>query len=213
MEGVDRAQDSQHQSRMLGEVEMVPRKRFHGVLATAASGWNDTDVGDCSMEYLRIPEKCCVCWSLSQRIALDSRHCPSIRGIMLLMEFIVIALSLFVHHAVAAARIESIKKTTALRGPRYGSDLKIAWWQDSIYTWVSSFFRKSEDVINKFTGGWMPGNGTNCCTIPTDECNPNNIVCPLNYDPVCGCDNVTYGNSCEARYYGCVQYYSSGRCQ
>lgn len=133
-----------------------------------------------------------------------------IRGIMLFIEFIVIAFSLFVYHTVVAAQ-------TALRGPtrapQYGSDLNIAWWPNSIYTWLSTFVLMSEDVINKVTGGWVPGNGTNCCTIPTDQCNPNNIVCPLNYNPVCGCDNVTYGNSCESRYYGCVRYYSPGRCQ
>ncbi len=39
-----------------------------------------------------------------------------------------------------------------------------------------------------------------------------NAICPLIWAPVCGCNNVTYGNSCEALNYGGVTDYTMGEC-
>lgn len=36
-------------------------------------------------------------------------------------------------------------------------------------------------------------------------------VCTEVYDPVCGCDNRTYGNSCEAECQGITKY-KEGKC-
>ncbi len=36
--------------------------------------------------------------------------------------------------------------------------------------------------------------------------------CPLIWMPVCGCNDVTYGNECEAFYYGGVTSWTSGEC-
>jgi hypothetical protein len=37
-------------------------------------------------------------------------------------------------------------------------------------------------------------------------------LCPAVVDPVCGCNGITYNNSCEATFYGGVTSYTSGPC-
>lgn len=50
---------------------------------------------------------------------------------------------------------------------------------------------------------------------PADECveKPNDgRVCNLVYNPVCGCNNKTYGNVCEAESRGITRY-TMGACK
>jgi Kazal-type serine protease inhibitor domain len=52
-----------------------------------------------------------------------------------------------------------------------------------------------------------PAKATNDCK---GKANPD-CVCTEQYQPVCGCDNKTYGNACVAECAG-VKKYTKGKC-
>jgi len=64
------------------------------------------------------------------------------------------------------------------------------------------FFESSEACENAC--GNIP------CVIP-EIINPD-AICPANVQPVCGCNGITYINSCEAREFGGVILWSPGAC-
>jgi hypothetical protein len=58
-----------------------------------------------------------------------------------------------------------------------------------------------------------PTTSSDDCILPLRECNPNNMVCTLELNPVCGCDHKTHSNACFARYFGCVRRFEKGVCR
>ena len=57
--------------------------------------------------------------------------------------------------------------------------------------------------------------GTVACEKPVDpDCYGAPVldcICPMVYDPVCGCDNITYSNDCVAGCSG-VKSWTPGEC-
>lgn len=53
------------------------------------------------------------------------------------------------------------------------------------------------------------------CTSKEDDCKAlyrrQDVACTREYSPVCGCNNRTYSNSCEAKAWG-IEDYSVGEC-
>ncbi len=50
---------------------------------------------------------------------------------------------------------------------------------------------------------------TSCCKEDSVACVENidnDCVCTLQYDPVCGCNNKTYGNECQANCAGILEF-------
>ena len=45
-----------------------------------------------------------------------------------------------------------------------------------------------------------------------DKSKISNTVCIEIYDPVCGCNNITYSNDCYANANG-ITYYTKGECK
>jgi hypothetical protein len=53
---------------------------------------------------------------------------------------------------------------------------------------------------------------TTSCKKDCQETANSGALCPAVFAPVCGCNNKTYGNSCEAEAFG-ITNYTQGACK
>jgi Kazal-type serine protease inhibitor domain len=66
---------------------------------------------------------------------------------------------------------------------------------------------KTTFVCISMVGCFLSCQKDECEESPKTEC-----VCTQQYDPVCGCNQKTYGNACEANCAG-ITSYTNGACQ
>lgn len=83
-----------------------------------------------------------------------------------------------------------------------------AYHQRKLRTYLSHLHRVPTSVPT----GVPTSSFNDSCIVPKEECNPDHVACPLYIALVCGCNNQTYNNACEARYFHCVRTWTVGKC-
>ena len=79
------------------------------------------------------------------------------------------------------------------------------------------FWEETEIIPGTFAGSWTLGGSVGVDVNEPATCfDPNlldpSMVCAEIYEPVCGCDGITYSNSCYATYSGGVTSWEDGPC-
>jgi hypothetical protein len=79
------------------------------------------------------------------------------------------------------------------------------------------FWEETEIIPGTFQGSWTLGGSVGvdvsepASCVNADLIDPS-ILCPMIFEPVCGCDGMTYSNSCEATFIGGLTSWEDGPC-